>query len=265
MRQRSTRRSLPATVLFALLVGLCFNARGQESKEVSTQRLFWIGYLGTLRFNERWTMTLDAQQRRFVDPSAQHTSLLRSDVHRALGSGWDLAAGASVFFLATNDPMAPSGPVVPELRPHIEFNQSGQARKLRWSHRLRAEARYFHEVQGEELGEGFVFGNYRVRYRLGFDLPLRRSQDGTRDLLTLRLFDEVMLNLGRNIVRNTFDQNRIGVAVQAPLFRNVSAELGYIHWFQQRSSGTAYYERHIARFTIVQRIDLGGKKAPAAE
>ncbi len=235
----------------------------QASKNITTQRLVWAGYLGSCTFNDRWSVTLDVQERLFIDPAVQHVALFRPGVHRALGSGWDVAAGMSVFLQRTNDPDVTDGPAVPELRPHFEFNENTRAGKLRWNHRLRAEARYFHGVRDNELADGFAFGNFRVRYRLGMDVPLRRSTDGTRELLTLRLSDEVMFNAGRSIVYNIFDQNRIGAALQMPVHARCNLEAGYIHWFQQRASGSDLLVRHIFRLTLVHRIDLRKPTAPS--
>lgn len=46
-----------------------------------------------------------------------------------------------------------------------------------------------------------------------------------------------MLNAGKSIVRNIFDQNRIGFSARYNFNKRVGIEIGYINWFQQRPSG----------------------------
>ena len=69
-----------------------------------------------------------------------------------------------------------------------------------------------------------------------------------------------MFNVGKKIVKNTFDQNRIYLAVNYKLNNSYAFELGYMNWFQQQKSGTDFYNRDILRFSIFHSIDLKKKK-----
>jgi Protein of unknown function (DUF2490) len=72
----------------------------------------------------------------------------------------------------------------------------------------------------------------------------------------LKIAEEIMVNAGEHIVYNSFDQNRIYFALEKGLAKGFSAELGYLYWFQQRSSGNQYFERDIMRFTLYHKIKL---------
>ena len=66
--------------------------------------------------------------------------------------------------------------------------------------------------------------------------------------------DELMINVGNNIIYNLFDQNRIYLGMEQSFSKTISAELGYLYWFQQRSSGNQFFDRDIIRFTLLHRI-----------
>jgi len=59
---------------------------------------------------------------------------------------------------------------------------------------------------------------------------------------------------------NTFDQNRIYLAVNYKLNTSFAFELGYMNWFQQQKSGVDFYNRDILRLSIIHSIDLKKKK-----
>jgi hypothetical protein len=74
------------------------------------------------------------------------------------------------------------------------------------------------------------------------------------DKIILKIKDEVMLNIGNQIVKNTFDQNRIYLALNYVVTPKIAFEVGYMNWFQQQKNGTDYYDRNIIRFSIFHII-----------
>jgi hypothetical protein len=252
---RSTAMLLPAMAALALAVP----ARAQQPEKSKTeQELAWLAYKITYRFNERWSANMDAQERMFTSPVAQHQMVFRPTATRTLGPGWDVGLGFCYFLQSPHDPLSTSDLVVPELRPHIEFNLKQKARYFRISHRYKAEARYFHEVENGELEGGYAFSNFRLRYRIGLDLPLIKSKQGELDRLGLTVSDELMVNAGSRIVQNVFDQNRVYIGLYAAINPGLTLEVGYTNWFQQRPSGSDFYDRHILRIGVNQKF--GGKK-----
>ena len=65
-----------------------------------------------------------------------------------------------------------------------------------------------------------------------------------------------MVNVGRKIVKNTFDQNRIYGALNYSFKPSFSIELGYMNWYQQRSNGVDFYNRNIFRLSLFHQISL---------
>ena len=156
--------------------------------------------------------------------------------------------------MEVNDPFK-EAITVPELRPHIEFNQRQKLRRVSIEHRYKMEARFFHQTDLAKttLEDGFYFGNFRFRYRLQVVIPLIKYKN--EGALKLKISDEILLNAGHNIVLNTFDQNRIYVGINTDVTKNISFEVGYLNWFQQRPTGN-FYHRHILAFGIFHKVNI---------
>ena len=229
--------------------------QAQETKQITNQNLIWYGYFNTLNFSEKFFLTTEFQERHFVLPFAQSQFLIRPHLHRKLNDGWDVALGMCVFWQNTNDPYKTSI-TVPELRPHLEFNQKQKLKRINIEHRYKLESRFFHNTNAArtDLEDGYFFGNFRFRYRLQLVIPLiRYNNEGS---LKLKISDELLINAGHSIVLNTFDQNRFYAGINSDITKNISFEIGYLNWFQKRVTDADYYNRHILRFTLSHRINL---------
>lgn len=232
----------------------------RAQKNISRQHLIWEGVFIKLEVNDKWYWQNEIQERHFVSPMAHHQFLFRSHLHRYIANtGWDASVGMSLFLQNPNDPEAPVKLTVPELRPHIEVAYSQKLTKLKFDHRFRTEARFFHNTNHTrtELEDGFGFGNFRFRYRLQATIPLWRVF--TDHDLRLKLSDELHVNMGKKILTNIFDQNRIYVALNYELTPNVNVEAGYLNWFQQTPDGQ-FYNRDILNLTCQFRIRVGETK-----
>jgi hypothetical protein len=65
-----------------------------------------------------------------------------------------------------------------------------------------------------------------------------------------------MVNQGKHIVINQFDQNRIYLGIERGFYKGLSVELGYLHWYQQRPSVNQFFERNIIRLTVNHKTHL---------
>ncbi len=241
-------------LLLSLLINFTY---GQ--KNITEQNLAWYGLFTTLKFNEKWYFQNEIQERHYISPTAQHQFLIRSHIHRVLGeSGWETSAGMCLFLQNPNNPEADVKLTVPELRPHAEFSYKQKLKKFTLDHRYRAEARFFHNTNPSrtELENGFYFGNFRFRYRLQATIPLVKIEN--ERYLKVKASDEIHINAGSKITKNVFEQNRIYLGINYDILPNLSFEIGYLNWFQQKSDGN-FYKRNIARITVFHTINFKRK------
>ena len=223
-------------------------------KKIEKQQLIWYGYYNSLKFNENWTLNSEIQERQFYNPTSQHQLVFRSNLERKLIGDWKASVGMTLFLQNPNSPYSESNLTVPELRPDVGFNNKQKLRFLTINHRYKAEARFFHDIKNQQLVGGYRFSNFRLRYQLGLDFPILKKEE--KEKIILKIKDEIMFNVGNKIVKNTFDQNRIYVALNYKLNNSYAVEVGYMNWFQQQKTGTDFYNRDILRLSIFHNIDL---------
>ena len=223
-------------------------------KNVENQQLLWYGYYNKLQINKNWVLNSEVQERHFYQPLVQHQLVFRTNLDRRILDDINVSLGFVVFLQSPNDPESESTLMVPELRTDFGFNAKKKYKYFNVNQRFKVEARFFHQTENNELVGGYQFSNFRMRYQLGLDIPLIKKQDAEK--LILKIKDEVMFNFGKNIVKNVFDQNRIYIGLNYPMNKKLASEAGYLSWFQQRPSGTDFYNRDIIRFSVFHTINL---------
>ena len=243
---------------FLMIIMILTASSVLAQKTITKQNLIWYAYIQNLKINDRFSIQTDIQERYFIAPAKQGQFLIRSAFKTIIASNWDFGAGIA-FFLTNTDPSVDYTLETPEVRPHIEFNNKQTLKHVSISHRYRLEARVFHNISGSELVKGFGFGNMRFRYQFGVDFPLNKPKEN-KNTVKLRLAEEMMLNFGSKIKYNLFDQNRVYATLQYAPVPSVAIEVGYLNWFQQRSSGNKYFSRNILRIAIINNIIVKQKK-----
>lgn len=215
-------------------------------KNVDTQHLLWTRYYLKIKLNDNYLINQELEERTYWFPWRQHQFFFRTLLERTLGKGWNAGIGFAYFEQSLpQDPTIKDYSNQSELRPQLELAYKQPiSEEFILHHRYWSDFRFFEQPNGS-----FKYGNNRTRYKL----ELRYAPT---EKLTLKAFDEIHINIGGQIVQNTFDQNRYGASVQYMPIENFGFELGYINWFQQRISGMDFYNRHIVRLTIHHTIDF---------
>nr|WKN39539.1 DUF2490 domain-containing protein [Tunicatimonas sp. TK19036] len=237
---------------FSLLFLLPLYSLAQsEAKDVEQQTFLWLRYSNRLTINEHWLLYSEVEGRWFAFTDRLHQWVLpRVQMHYQVNKTTDVALG-NTFFLQALPQTADEAVdrIRPEIRPHQELNFSQPLGKLKISHRYKIEERFFQRTSVDEPDFSF-----RFRYRLQVQIPITNPEK--RFPVSLRVFDEVMFNAGKNIVHNVFDQNRIFADCQVKLAPEWTIEMGYMNWFQQRPTGNDFFNRHIGRITVAHSLNL---------
>ncbi|MFT2011413.1 DUF2490 domain-containing protein [Pontibacter sp. 13R65] len=225
---------------------------GQADKSVLKQDLFWVRYQNQLTISPKWLLQSEVDTRMYYRPLKEHHLVIRSQARYTLHEQVQAGVGFTYALQYPQDPRSKSDLVIRELRAQHDITLKQKVAEATINHRYMLEERFIRKVQENELLPGYNF-NFRFRYRLQAEIPLihRGNQN-----LGLVLYDEVMLNFGKTIVRNVFDQNRIYGGVKCGLSPAFAMEIGYLFWYQQRSSGKDFYSRDIARLSIYHKVNL---------
>jgi hypothetical protein len=232
----------------------------QAQKQIVHQSQLWYAYFNNLKFNSKYRLLTDVQERQFIEPvGAQGTFLFRAILYRNLGNNWEAGVGLARFYQSPTKIPTTSDLVIPEWRPTVDFVNKQKAGAVNLSSRVRFEARYYHQVESGKLAGGYQFGNFRIRYQFGADYPIIKNSQ-KKPVLSIRAYDEVMVNFGNKVVANTFDQNRIYGGFVFNATKSFAFELGYLNQFQETTDGETYYNRNIFRLGINHTINLSKPK-----
>jgi len=241
------------SVIVSLLSGASIDTLAQK-RELTTQRLYWTRYYNQLTINSKWVWHNEIDNRRFFQNNHQHHLIMHSHLHYKMPNNIEIAMGFTYSRQSPQFPDVPSNLVVPELRPFQEITLSSPfSKRFVLSQRVRIDERFIHKNNGKVLEDGYDF-NFRFRYRLQAIYLL--SKINSKYPTTLKIADEVMFNAGKTIVFNHFDQNRIYVALEQVLNKNLSFEAGYMHWYQQRNTGYQFFKRDILRLTLYHKWQI---------
>lgn len=225
-------------------IGFCYPFLAQ--KNVENQDLMWFRYAQKLKLNENYQLNSEIEERFYSSTGRQHQFLIRTALDRKLGKEWSANIGFTYFLQSLpHDPDVAEFHNQTELRPHFGLGYKQKiSEKFSINHRIKSELRFF-----EKEDHSFEFGNNRTRYMLNLQYTFIPK-------FTAAIYDEIHINIGKKIVKNVFDQNRIGASISYFPTSTIGFELGYINWFQQRTSGVDFYNRNILRFTFHHNINM---------
>jgi hypothetical protein len=224
-------------------------ANAQTTKTINHQTQLWVSLNNTIRFSPKWGMVADFHIRRnnfAADPRFYFIRFgaayfVNKEVSAVAGYGHMWVANAvGSDFLFTN-----------ENRIYQQMQYSGKINKLGLLLRLRNEQRWQQKIKnGVKLDEKKFTD--RVRYLTSLSIPVFKNPYYPR----LFIADEIALQMGKEVVYNTFDQNRLSIGIQQKISKTVSFDLAYMLVNQQKSSGYIYDENNTLRLFFYYTPDF---------
>ena len=156
----------------------------------------------------------------------------------------EVGAGFAYFSVATQDPEVKNSFHIPEYRIQQDVTVKQSLGKVNLMHRYLLEERFVHNSSKLMLENGSTF-YLRFRYRIQGDYTFCKKE---KQYLKVILYDEIMINGGNKIVKNTFDQNRVYTGVQIGFSPALALEIG--------SNGVDYFNRDIIRFSFIHKVKI---------
>lgn len=214
-----------------LFIIFTYSIFSQEQKLVKND-LIWYTYNLNLNLSEKVSFFGSYDHRRFIPdrPNQNHTVLLFT---YKLNDEWKIGVGYVFFELFL--PQTINTPV--ELVPHEHrpFQQLIRTTKLTddltLSTRFQFEQRFFQRIENNKLtDENNFFLRFRLRAGLNYNLFRFFSE---KKNIGLYLNNETHVQIGKEVVFNTFDQNRFQFGLSYNINDNFKVNVGYLHWYQE--------------------------------
>lgn len=223
-------------------------------KNVVTEEQAWFGVFNQTRLANRWGIWFDAHLRLkddFVGDLSQ--GIVRAGPMYYLSDDVRLTAAYAYVHFFPAPGHANIG--LPEHRPWQQvqwFVRGSKARLMQW---VRLEERFRRKALNDnELGDGYHF-NWRIRYNFALFIPITKKRFESGGLQFLAN-DEMMVNFGKTIVYNHFDQNRFFVGLVYQLNKHAQLHGGYMNLYQQLATGNQFRDQHTVRVFYFHNLDF---------
>lgn len=243
--------------VLALIATAGINAQELPEKVINENAQFWISTNNVFRISDRFALLNDLHIRRTEFVKEDNFYFLRVGGQYYINANLRLAGGYAHLWLTTNGDW---DAYLNENRIYQQLSISKRYERLNALFRLRLEQRFFNNVQdGQSLNNDFFVN--RIRFLASAGFPLKKG--GRTELI---LANEIHLNFGKDVVFNTFNQNRLTFGIKHKLSKSWKFDCGYMMVFQQLATGNVYNLNHTLRLFFYGSFDLRkNKKLPFNE
>lgn len=240
--------------MWLLLFSISFSVANAQtkSKEINRQSQAWLSLNTTAKLTGKWGLLIDLHERRnnfLKDPSFH---FVRLGINYWLKDNITLSTGYAHLWLAPT--VTGWKTFSNENRIYQQAQLISKTGKVSILQRLRNEQRWQQKIVNDKATGQNKFTD-RVRYLISFNIPVFKNPKYP----TLILSDELCVQFGKEVVYNTFDQNRFFTGLRQKITKDLSFDLGYMLVKQQKSSGFQYDVNNTFRWFFYYTPDLRKK------
>ena len=226
-------------VMLTLLFQMAAPAQ-TASKQINAQYQSWWSINQTIRLSKSWGLIFDFHLKRnhfLADPGFY---LGRWGVNYWLKENMTATVGFAEIWVAPS--VEGWQHFAQEHRIYQQFQLNAIIGKTRISQRVTNEQRWQQKIVNDQFIHRYKFTN-RVRYLFSATIPFCSKKKSP----SLVVSDELMVQWGKEIVLNTFDQNRFFLGIKQPIGKSLSMDAGYMLIDQQKAAGYPYDKNHTFR------------------
>jgi hypothetical protein len=222
------------------------------NKIINRQHQSWISMNSLWRLSDKWGVAVDLHQRRNNFLRDNSFNFVRVGINYWINDKLTLTAGYAHLWAAPTT--AGYHTWADEHRIYQQAQLVTRLGKVSMLQRLRNEQRWQEKIVNDQETGNNKFTN-RVRYLLAFTIPVFKNPWYP----ALTVSDELHVQMGKEVVYNTFDQNRVFIGIRQSITRSLSFDLGYMLLIQQKAAGTVYDENQTFRWFFYYTPDLRKK------
>lgn len=235
--------------------GLLAAIKSPAQKQVTVMQQSWLGLVQQVRLSQHWGLLADAQYR-----TVQHWAEGNNFLLSRLGGTWysnsqlQLAGGYAYQYL-----FAQNGTLLrQEHRLWQQAQWTNSWSRARFQQRVRMEERWREQFATSAQKTKSYQYLWRASMQLQLAYPLTKKAAGP-GATALLLAEEALFNLGKAVVYNHFDQNRLSAGFQVQVGSQDQLQATYMRIFQQLAAGSHYRQIHCGRIFYTHTIDLRRK------
>ncbi len=242
--------------LFVLLFTQSINA--QQAKAIQQQNHFWWSVNTAAQVSNKWSVLADVHIRRTNFMANNSFYFVRLGALYNVNKSFSVAAGAGHMWLANKMPLTEL--FTKENRVYQQFQLSGSLGKISTVNRLRVEERWSQKIANNQLTNAYRYTT-RFRYMFSLNVPVSKN----KYIPSLVFADELQMQMGKDIIYNPFDQNRLFTGMKQQITPSLSCDFGYMLVYQQKLSGYQYTRANTLRWFFYWKPDLRKKHKTHAQ
>ncbi len=227
-------------ILFAVLFPFIGFGQVQNEKTINQQTQSWISLNSAITYNEHWGLLADFHIRRNDFVNSDSFYLVRGAVAYTTNTKEILALGYGHMWVAPSTPSYSTFSNVDLTYQLFQFNS--KMGKVSVLNRFRNE-QCWQQIMANDSWSGDKKFTDRVRYLISFTIPIFKK----KSLPSLVISDEILFQFGKDVVYNTFDQNRFFIGIKETISPTLCFDLGYMNVYQEKKSGYQYDMNHTLR------------------
>lgn len=210
------------------------------TKEVNQQVQTWVSLNTVTKFSDHWGIVADAHIRENGFFESNNFYFLRGGISYIPNASVSLTGGYAHMWLApTKEGWSTYSD---ENRIYEQAQLITKVGKVTVLQRLRNEQRWQEKMANDQPTGELRFTD-RIRYLASFTIPIFNN----KKMPSLVLSDELCIQFGKEVVFNTFDQNRLFIGIKQNINPKLSFDLGYMNVYQEKYSGYQYDMNHTIR------------------
>ena len=227
-------------LILLLLLGGASALFGQE-RVVYEQPQFWTSVNGTMRFSQRFGLITDFHLRRNNFLRDPNFYFIRLGGAYWIDDQFSLAGGIAALWLATDTQVGTKFAL--ERSTYQQALWRADKQWLTFLQRIRVEQRWHQVLDPTNGSVDRVRFSHRFRFLMSAAFDVFPNPKAPRPTIS----NEILFHVGKEIVYNTFDQNRLFLGFNQKLGKGWSVDYGYMMVYQQRYSGFEYDLNHTLR------------------
>lgn len=212
----------------------------QPEKVINQQTQTWVSINTITKFRDHWGINADAHIRSNDLFKENSFYFIRGGVSYILNHTISMSGGYAHMWIA---------PANEGWTTYSDENRIYQQAQLNTKYgqvsivqRIRNEQRWQEKIANDQV-TGETRCTNRVRYLISFNIPVFKKKTAP----SLIVSDEILIQFGKDVVFNTFDQNRLFIGIKQSINPKWSYDFGYMNIYQQKSSGYQYDMNHTLR------------------
>lgn len=232
--------------------------QGADKKEVNQQMQTWVSLNTVTKFSDKWGVAADAHIRENGFFESNNFYFLRGGLVYIPNKSVALTAGYAHMWLAPTKEGWST--YADENRIYQQIQLITKIGNVSVLQRLRNEQRWQEKMANDQPTGENRFTN-RIRYLASFTIPIFSD----KKMPSLVLADELLIHFGKEVIYNTFDQNRLFIGIRQNISPQLSYDFGYMNVYQQKYTGYQYDMNHTLRLFFYLNSTLKHKQPKAPE